>query len=204
LSDFCVVIKRRAFGQTEPQYVAIYKDRPNDPREAYEITAKLLTYYSCQAVLEASRTAILTYYRDRKYLHLLMKRPRATMPNVTKGNPNMYGAPAGVKTIIHYRELIYDFILDYYYTIGFLEMLEQLLNYSDEKKKMFDIVAALGMAELGDEEMSFRKPEEYNPKEKQFRDIGWFKDANGYKHYGAIPKTQEERYAQNRPRVNDR
>lgn len=203
LSDYCVVIKRRVFGQTEPQYVAIYKDRPGDPREAYEITAKLLTYYSCQAVLEATRTAILTYYRDRKYLHLLMKRPRATMPNVTKGNPNMFGAPTGLKTITHYRELIYDFVLDYYYTMGFVEMVEQLLNYSDEKKRMFDIVAAMGMAELGDEELSFKKPEEINPKGKQFQDIGWFKDSNGYKHFGAIPKNSNERYEKNRPRVSD-
>ena len=102
-----------------------------------------------------------------------MKRPRSTMSDVSKGNPNMYGAPATVKVIEHYRELIYDFIIDYCYTIQFPEMLGQLLNYSDEKKKDFDIVAAMGMAELGDEEMSFKKPEAREPVQKQFQDIGW-------------------------------
>ena len=42
-SHFCIVIKKRTFGLQEPKYVAIYKDRPKDPREAYEIAAKLLT-----------------------------------------------------------------------------------------------------------------------------------------------------------------
>lgn len=35
----------------------------------------------------------------------------------------------------------------------FDEMLEQLLNYSYEEKRKFDIVAALGMTEIGDEAM---------------------------------------------------
>ncbi|MGV8961807.1 MAG: hypothetical protein ACOH2V_00230 [Candidatus Saccharimonadaceae bacterium] len=172
VSEFCIVIKKRIFGQSQPAYVAIYKDRPRDPREAYENAAKLLTYYSCNAVLEATRTTITTYFRDHKYLHLLMKRPRATMPDVTKGNSNMYGTPATVKVILHYRELIYDNCLDYSHTMAFREMVVQLLNYSDENKKEFDIVAAMGMAELGDEEMSVRKPEAREPEGKVFRDIG--------------------------------
>ena len=47
-------------------YVAMYKERPKDPRDAYEIAAKLLTFYNCKAVLEASRTAILTHFRNKK------------------------------------------------------------------------------------------------------------------------------------------
>lgn len=197
-SDFCIVIKKRVFGQSDPYYVAMYKDRPRNLRDAYENAAKLLTYYGCQAVLESTRTAILTYFRDNGYLNLLMKRPRSTMPDIAKGNSNMYGTPATVKVIDHYRELIYDFILDYSHTMSFLEMVQQLLRYSDEKKKEFDIVAAMGMAELGDEELSARRPSEREPDGAKFSDIGWFKDSKGYKHYGRIPKTQEERNAKTR------
>lgn len=203
VSDFCIVIKKRVLGQSDPMYVAIYKDRPKDPREAYENAAKLLTYYFAKAVLEATRTAIMTYFRDHKYLPLLMKRPRATMPDISRGNANMYGTPATLKVIDHYRELIYDFCLDYSHTMGFREMIEQLLNYSDENKKDFDIVAAMGMAELGDEELSLRKPEPKEPRGNEFRDIGWFTDANGYKHYGIIPKTEQERYDRTRIRATD-
>jgi hypothetical protein len=51
-------------------------------------------------------------------------------------------------------------------------MIEQLLKYSDEMKKEFDIIAAMGMCELGDEEMSTRKPREMDPIAKEFRDVG--------------------------------
>lgn len=67
------------------------------------------------------------------------------MSDIAKGNPNMYGAPASVKVIEHYRELIYDFCLDYSHTIAFKEIVDQLLEYSDERKKEFDIVAAMGI-----------------------------------------------------------
>lgn len=204
LSEFCIVIKRRTFGLLEPKYVAMYKDRPRDPREAYENAAKLLTFFGgSQAVLESTRTAITTYFRDHKYLHLLMKRPRATMPDISKGNSNMYGTPATIKVIGHYRELIYDYCLDYAHTMGFREMVEQLLNYSDEKKKEFDIVAAMGMAELGDEELSVRKPEAREPQGKKFQDIGWFVDGKGYKHYGKIPRNEQERNDRNRINTSD-
>ena len=94
------------------------------------------------------------------------------MSDVTKGNPNMYGTPASVKVIEHYRELIYDFCLDYSHTIAFKDMVNQLLQYSDENKKEFDIVAAMGMCELGDEELSVKRPEAREPKSKAFKDIG--------------------------------
>ena len=203
-SDFCIVIKKRVHGLNEPKYVAMYKDRPKDIREAYENAAKMLIYYNCKAVLEATRTAIVTHFRNRKMdKQLLMKRPRATMPDVAKGNSKQDGTPTPTKVIVHDRELIYDFCLDSSHTINYPDMVSQLLTYSDELKKDFDIIAAMGMAELGDEELSTRKPEVVEKYNKEFRDIGWFTDANGYKHYGPIPKTEEERYAQNRPRRGD-
>ena len=43
VSDFCVVVKKRILGMDDPKYVAIYKYRPNDIRQAYDLTLKLLT-----------------------------------------------------------------------------------------------------------------------------------------------------------------
>lgn len=43
VSNFCIVIKKRVFGDSEPKYVAVYKDRPRDIRVAYMIALKLLT-----------------------------------------------------------------------------------------------------------------------------------------------------------------
>jgi hypothetical protein len=94
------------------------------------------------------------------------------MSDVTKGNSNMFGAPASIKVIEHYRELIYDFCLDYSHTIAYKEIIDQLLEYSDERKKDFDIVAAMGMCELGDEELSIKKPQAKEKEGKKFQDIG--------------------------------
>ena len=46
--------------------------------------------------------------------------------------------------------------------------------------------------------MSMKKPEAREPKQKQFNDVGWWKDSRGYKHYGEIPLTEEERNGQAR------
>lgn len=43
VSDFCVVVKKRILGMDDPKYVAMYKFRPNDIRQAYDLTLKLLT-----------------------------------------------------------------------------------------------------------------------------------------------------------------
>ena len=42
VSDFCIVIKKRVFGLEDPKYVAMYKFRPDDIRQAYDISMKLL------------------------------------------------------------------------------------------------------------------------------------------------------------------
>jgi hypothetical protein len=70
----------------------------------------------------------------------------------------------------------------------FLEMLEQLLKYSDEKKGKFDIVAALQMAEIADEELSEVIPIAVKSVENEFKDIGYYKDEKGYTRFGVIPK----------------
>ena len=54
------------------------------------------------------------------------------------------------------------------------------------------------MCELGDEEMSIRKPEPREKTNAVFQDIGWWVDSRGYKHHGKIPLTKEERDASTR------
>lgn len=191
VSDFCIVIKKRVHGIKEPKYVAMYKARPKDIRWAYAIAFRMLEWYNCQAVLEATRTTIVTYAREKKKTHLLMKRPRATMSDVYKGNTNMFGTPTPEKVIKHYLELIENFVNDYTHTIGFEEMLNQLLKYDYVMKRKFDIIAAMGMAELGDEELYAAPVRSQNQFKNEWKDIGYFKDAEGRWHHGEIP-TQDE------------
>ena len=83
-----------------------------------------------------------------------MKRPRATLSDIARGKSNQYGTPATAAIIAHQTDLIADFVNDYCHTIWFSEMLDELHRYNDENKRKFDIVAAMAMAELADEELS--------------------------------------------------
>ena len=57
------------------------------------------------------------------------------------------------------------------------------------------------MCELGDEEMSVKRPEAREKPQQKFQHIGWWTDSRGYKHYGKIPLTNEEKDA--RTRINN-
>lgn len=143
-SDFCIVIKRRAFGLNEPQYVAMYKDRPQNVREAYKIAMCMCRYYNCRINIEATRVGMITWARENKCLQYFMKRPRATLTDIKYGTTKQYGTPA-TKTIIEQQtDLIADYVEDYGHNIWFEDMLVQLNGYNDENKTKFDIIAALG------------------------------------------------------------
>ena len=114
----------------EPKYVAIYKDRPSDIRVAYDTALKLLTWYNCKALLEHTKISIITYFKEKKRDNLFMRRPKATLGDVRRGNSQMLGVPASEHVIKHGLELINNFVNDYCYGIDSDEMLEQLLKYS--------------------------------------------------------------------------
>lgn len=191
-SDFCITIKRRAFGLSEPQYVAIYKDRPGNIREAYKIAMCLCRYYNCKINIEATRVGMVTWARENKCLNYFMKRPRATLTDVKNGTTKQYGTPATKQIIEQHTDLTADFVEDYCHTIWFEEMLDQLTSYNDENKGKFDIIAALGMTELADQELSGRQPTKVvKEDESGFEDFGYWKDEKGIRHYGIIPKKEK-------------
>ena len=143
-SDFCITIKRRAFGLNEPQYVAIYKDRPKDIREAYKIAMCLIKYYNCRVNIEATRMGMVLWAREKNCLQYFMKRPRATLTDIKYGSSKQYGTPATKTVIEQHTDLTAAFVEDYCHSIWFEEMLDQLISYTDENKGKFDIIAAMG------------------------------------------------------------
>ena len=66
-------------------------------------------------------------------------------------------------------------------------MLEQMLNYSYEAKRKFDIIAALGCCEIADEELSGVTPTNVSKASKEWKDIGYYIDVDGVKRFGIIP-----------------
>ena len=191
-SKFCTMIKRRAYGMKEPMYAAYYLDRPDNIREAYKQTIGLLMWYNCQANLEATRVSILTYARDNKFMQYFMRRPRVCSGDITKRKlNNQYGTTATKAMIDHQTDLVADYVEDYCHNIWFLEMLDQLSKYSDENKGKFDMVAAMAMCELADEELSDILPRAQKPQVEQHQDIGYYFDERGYKRFGVIPNKQQ-------------
>lgn len=190
VSDFCIVIKRRVFGDKEPKYVAVYKDRPRDIRIAYMIALKLLTWYNCQAMLEFTKITFQQFLVERKKENLLMSRPEyaVSVRSKKKQNKRLIGVPGTESVIKHGLELISGFLADYYYTIDFPEMLEELLKYTYENKRKFDMIAAMQMAEIGDEALTGVTPSKPTVTKNNWQDIGWYRDEKGYLKYGVIPK----------------
>lgn len=202
-SDFCIVIKRRAFGLNEPQYVAMYKDRPQNIREAYKIAMCMCRYYNCKINIEATRVGMITWARENKCLQYFMKRPRATLTDIKHGTTKQYGTPA-TKTIIEQQtDLIADYVEDYGHNIWFEDMLEQLNGYNDENKTKFDIIAALGMVELADQELSGRQPTKVDKEVEEFQDYGYYINDKGYREFGIIPKKQSNQIVIKQEENND-
>lgn len=202
-SDFCIVIKRRAFGLNEPQYVAMYKDRPQNIREAYKIAMCMCRYYNCIINIEATRVGMITWARENKCLQYFMKRPRATLTDIKYGTTKQYGTPA-TKTIIEQQtDLIADYVEDYGHNIWFEDMLEQLNGYNDENKTKFDIIAALGMVELADQELSGRQPTKVDKEVEEFQDYGYYINDKGYREFGVIPKKQSNQIVIKQEENND-
>lgn len=202
-SDFCIVIKRRAFGLNEPQYVAMYKDRPQNIREAYKIAMCMCRYYNCRINIEATRVGMITWARENKCLQYFMKRPRATLTDIKYGTTKSYGTPA-TKTIIEQQtDLIADYVEDYGHNIWFEDMLVQLNGYNDENKTKFDIIAALGMVELADQELSGRQPTKVDKEVEEFQDYGYYINDKGYREFGVIPKEQSNQIVIKQEENND-
>lgn len=188
-SNFCVVVKKRTYGLSEPTYVCVYKDRPQTLEEAHRTCYKILQYYNCQAVLESTRMTTLQYFRKMKAENkYLMRRPRATQTDIQGGRSKQFGAPATETVIRHQLELIAQYVEDYSQDIWFEDMLDELMRYSYENKRHFDIVAAMGMAELGDEELMGIVPKSLEDNNKKLPPFGYWTDERGIKHKGIIPE----------------
>lgn len=191
-SDFCLVVYKRAYGIEEPKFVALYKDRPNDIRECYKIAIKLAQYYNAVINIEATRQSIIPYARERKLLNLFMKRPRATLADSTRNTNKQYGTPATPAIIDHQTDLIADYINDYCHLIWFDEMLDEFNRYTDENKKKFDIVAAVAMALLADEELQGTVPKVVEEIKDTWQDIGFYTDEYGRRRYGTLPRNASQ------------
>jgi len=193
-SKFAIAIKKKYLNseRTNNIYVAIYVDRPNDEREAFERALKLAVYYNARLNVERTRKEVISYFRQRKMLRFLSKEVSIVTNNFNpikaKKMASVEGTKINPKVIDHYINLLKDYILDYGENMFFPTMIDDLINFSYELKGRFDLVVAMGMCELLDEDDSALNVNvKRNKKVDKRQIIGYYKDKDGYKHFGPIP-----------------
>lgn len=190
VSKFCIVVLRRMVGLKPPKIVAIYLERPSDVREAYDNALKLCQFYNAKALVEATRIGVITHFKNNNKQSYLIRRPSSTITS-RKQNKAQYGTPAPTAIIEHQIELIQEYVEDFYDQIDYLEVIDQLIRYSFENKRKFDIVAAFGLALLANEDMQGKVPKIENGSNKKLQNIGFYTNEYGQKVFGVIKQTEQ-------------
>lgn len=184
VSSFCAIVYRRAFGTEPPKPVAIYKERPQHIQKAFETALQLCSFYNAKALVEATRISIKQYFEKEHMLHYLMRRPQATANSSKKTNFRQYGVPATEAIIQHQLDLIEQYIVDYSTEIQFPDMLDELIKYSYENKRKFDIVAAYGITLLADEEMFGKVAKAQSISKDNYLNLSYYKNEYGQIEFG--------------------
>jgi len=194
-SKFCAVVKKKYLSaeKTGNLYVAYYLDRPGDERDAFEISLKLAIWYNCKFNVERTKKEVISYFRDKGMLQYMAKQPSIWSGGVDASKiPNIYGSPAHEKVVIHYNNKIKEYVCDFSELIFFEEILKQLGEYSIEMKRKFDMIAAMGMCEMLDEEYdaSGLVAKSTQKATNNMRLFGYYYDTDGYKQFGALPERE--------------
>jgi hypothetical protein len=200
-SKLACAIKKRIppegiFSGTNNLYVAFYNHRSDDIRWDYDNILKLSMYYNSRLNVEYTKINIISYFREKKQFHRIMKRPSiAVGSNISGAKASMLiGTPANSTIIDHQDDKIKAYIDDYYYQIFFLPLLEQLKDYSREDRTPYDLVIAMGLAELADEDFIGKPPVEEIKASRDLEVWGIYRDSEGVKRWGVIPSKNNNEF----------
>jgi len=191
-SKLCLLIKKRQAGVQELSnlYVCAYADRPEGPvEEAYDNVLKVLTYYNCRVNLEYTKISIVPYFKQQKEYWRFIQRPKNFQADKNHGNPNttLIGTQMTEPVRIYGTGKIKNYIESHWMMLFFDELLDQLLEYTVEKKTMFDWVIAMMLCEIADEDMAELVPAKVVPVQKVL-EYGYYYDPyTGHKKYGPLP-----------------
>ena len=201
-SKLAAAIKKRipdggAMSTTTNLYVAYYNHRSDDVRSDYENVLKLSMFFNSKINLEYAKIGIVGHFRTRGQYHRFIKRPTiATTNNMnadpTKVKSSLLGTPASTQYIDYQDGKLAEYIDDNSHNIWFDPALEQLIEYDRDNRTPSDLVIAMGLCELMDDDLlgKIAKPKEATA---ELSDFGYYKDPyTGRKIYGELPKISEE------------
>ena len=207
-SKLAAAVKKRipdggAMATTTNIYVAYYNHRSDDVRHDYENVLKLSLFFNAKINLEYAKIGIVGHFRARGQYHRFIKRPTiATTNNMNadplKGKSNLLGTPASTQYIDYQDGKLAEYIDDNSYNIWFDPALEQLLEYDRGNRTPSDLVIAMGLCELMDDDLlgKIAKPKEATAELKMF---GYYTDPEtGHKKYGELPGQNKEKENMNK------
>jgi len=207
-SKLAAAIKKRIpdggmFNTTTNIYVAYYNHRSDDVRDDYENVLKLSMLFNAQINLEYAKIGIVGHFRTRGQYHRFIKRPTiATTNNMNadpaKGKSSLIGTPPSAQYIDYQDGKLKEYIDDNSHNIWFDPALEQLLEYDRANRTPSDLVVAMGLCELLDDDLmgKIAKPRETF---EEFKLFGYYKDpATGKRKYGVLPGQSDEEKTMNK------
>lgn len=194
-SCISLMIKKRFLNiqSTSNLYVAHYTERPRRASDGFENVLKLLYYYGARVNLEYSKITIVSYFRERKQYWRFLQRPVIAQSDMNSSKfVTMIGTQMNPKIKQHLQLRIQEYIEENCDQILFPELLDQLRSYTPETQTEYDMVVAMGLCEIADEdllEVAIRK--EDNPK-MPMQNFGYYKDpVTGYMKKGVIPNKED-------------
>ena len=205
-SSLAMLIKKRIvdgeyFKQTSNIYVAKYIGRSMDVRDDYEEVLKLTMYYSLMLNIEYTKIGIRQYFIERKQFHRLMKRPMIARASVSNGDneflnkmrdQSLIGTTTSENVINYGDGKIKEYTRDHCQNIFFIDLIEQLRDYQREDRTKYDLVVAMALCEIADEDMLGIPAKSTTAVTKDFSEFGYYKDDNGVKRFGVLPKSKKQ------------
>jgi len=193
-SELAMLVKKRVvnngyFKYTSNIYVAKYAKRSADVRTDWDNALKLAYYYHAEVNVEYTKIGIVGWFRDQGYYHLLKKRPSMALAGADPRKSSMLiGTQASTHIIDHMDGKVKSYIDDSYGEIYFKDILSQLQDYDRDNRTKFDMVIAMGLCELADEDLMGKVAKPPVRETEQFQAFGYYTNPEtGYKEYGVIP-----------------
>ena len=191
-SKLCLLIKKRqgSIQEIGNVYVCAYADRPEgNVEEAYDNVLKVLTYYNCRVNIEYTKLLIVPYFKQHKEYWRFIQRPKVAQSDKNHGSQNttLIGTQMSEPIRIYGTGKIKQYIEQSWMQLYFVELIDQLLEYTVENKTKFDWVIAMMLCEIADEDMAELIPEKVKAVET-VKLYGYYTDPyTGYQKYGELP-----------------
>jgi hypothetical protein len=191
-SELALMIKKRYNGLGEGNYyVLTYNERPDRIEDAYENVLKILFYYNARVNLEYSKIAIVPYFKRQKPSQYWRFISRPALMKLNNDKTNLIGTQMTAAVSSYGITKTDQYIKENVDRIMFDEVLDQLIEYSLEEKTKYDMVAAMMLTEIADEDMSNKIPVGSSKKKVEWVDFGYYIDpVTGYRQKGKIGQNE--------------